>query len=207
MRRSPLASAVAASVVASLFAVPCASAGMVAVSSPIVWDYYLGAAGLTVGTESFASLADGTTSGPLGGSASGIEWTASSDGGIRVSAGVLMAAAPATLTFTFSPGVYAVAGNFFGVDSSLGAVPVLFAATLSDGTAYSGIATNASSFTGFVSSSPGQSISTLRITVVNLAGIGGVSPAADNLYFGVVPAPGAVALLMAAGLVGTRRPR
>jgi hypothetical protein len=34
-----------------------------------------------------------------------------------------------------------------------------------------------------------------------------VYPSVDNLYFGVVPAPGALALLGAAGLIGLRRRR
>ena len=207
MRRSLSACAVASAVIATAFVAPTASAGMVAVSSLAVWEYYVGAAGLTVGTETFGGLADGSAASQFTGSVAGIDWTAASTAGVRADGGVVRAAAPVALTFTFSPGVYAVAGNFFGVNSAGAAVPVLFAATLSDGTAYSGMAPNASSFAGFVSSDPSQSITSLRITVINLAGSGSVAPAADNLLFGVVPAPGAVALLVAAGLVGSRRPR
>lgn len=199
--------AVAGASVLSVCIAADASASVVAVSSRFVWDYYVNAASLAVGTEAFGGLADGVVSGPVSGSAAGIAWTASAAGGIQVDSGVLMAAAPTTLTFTFSQGVHAVAGNFFGCDPSLAAVPVLFAASMADGTTYSGIATSSSSFTGFVSSVPGQSISSLSITVFNLAGGTSVRPAADNLLFGVVPAPGAVALLAAAGLIGGRRPR
>lgn len=204
MRSSFVACAVASASVVSIFVAPQASAGMVAVSSRFVWDYYVGAAGLSTATEGFGGVANGTTAGPVSGSVSGITWTVSSAGGILADAGVLSAAAPVTLTFTFSPGVYAVAGNFFGLDAGRSPVPVLFAATLADGTAYSGIAADPSSLVGFVSTAPGQSISSLSVTVTNLAGAGAVFAAADSLYLGVVPAPGAVALLAAAGLVGSR---
>jgi len=43
--------------------------------------------------------------------------------------------------------------------------------------------------------------------VSNAAGADNVFPSVDNLYFGVVPAPGAIALLGVAGLAGTLRRR
>lgn len=207
MFRSLPLCAVAGAIAFSPFACNDASAAVVVVSSRFVWDYYVGGAGLTVATESFDSLSGGSVVGQLSGTVSGINWTASSAAGVLALSGAVMSASPSSLSFTFSPGVYAVAGNFFAVDQAGAAVPVLFAATLSDGTSYSGLAQDASSFAGFVSNAPGQAIASLSITVVNLAGGTVVAPAADNLLFGVVPAPGAVALLMAAGLVGSRRPR
>jgi len=109
---------------------------------------------------------------------------------------------PTTLTFTFTPGVRAVAGNFFGTDISFGNATVLFTVELSNGAAYEGISSSPGSFTGFRSTNAAETISGLSLTVSNFGGSGDVYPSVDNLYFGVIPAPGAFAILGAAGLVG-----
>lgn len=183
-----------------------ASAGLVAVSSQAVWNYYLGTAGLVVETETFNAIPDGFYSSPFGGSTASVAWSASASGGLYVSNGIFSTNNPVTLQFTFSPGVRAVAGNFFGTDINFNNISVLYTAKLSDGSGYSGIADNPSSFTGFFAQT--ASIAALTLTVTNIAGSTDVYPSVDNLYFGVpVPAPGAVSLLAVAGLVAARRRR
>lgn len=202
--------AVLGAFVTTVLAAPSASAGMVAVSSKVVWDYYVAASSLVEGSESFNSIPDAVLSGPLSGTIQSVTWTASAAGGVRVDSGVLSAGASQTLAFSFAPGVHAVGGNFFGRNADFATVPVLFAATLSDGTSYSGLASG-SSFAGFVSTSASQTISSLSVTVVNLAGASAVLPCVDDLFIGItadaVPAPGSVALLAAAGMLGARRRR
>ena len=183
-----------------------ASAGLVAVSSQAVWNYYLGTAGLVVETETFNAIPDGFYSSPFGGSTASVAWSASASGGLYVSNGIISTNNPVTLQFTFSPGVRAVAGNFFGTDINFNNATVLFTVQLSDGTGYTGFATSPSDFTGFRSTTA-ATISGLSITVENAAGSTAVYPGVDNLYFGVVSAPGAVALLAVAGLSASRRRR
>lgn len=201
----PVGAAVAASILAAGLAQP-ASAGVIAVSTQAVWNFYLGAGGLTVETENFGGLANGSYPSGVAGSTANVGWSASAAGGIDVQGGIVASANPGSLVFTFSPGVRAVAGNFFGTDTDFNSVTVLYAATLSDGSGYSGIAEGASSFTGFVAQTPAASITSLTLTVTNIAGPATVFPSVDNLYFGV-PAPGAVSLLAVAGMVAARRRR
>jgi hypothetical protein len=98
-----------------------------------------------------------------------------------------------------------VGGNFFGVDAEFANAAVFFSVLLSDGTSYEGEASSPASFTGFRSTTA-ATIASLTINVENAVGAAAVYPSVDNLYFGV-PAPGAVALLGVAGLVGSRRRR
>jgi hypothetical protein len=102
----------------------------------------------------------------------------------------------------FSPGVQAVAGNFFGTDNSFNAMPSLVQVTLADGTSTILLASGPADFSGFFST--GAAISSLSVTA---AGAGIVYPTVDNLYFAVpIPAPGAAALIALAA-VATRRRR
>jgi MYXO-CTERM domain-containing protein len=76
--------------------------------------------------------------------------------------------------------------------------------TLNDGSSFIGYATAASDFIGFYSTD--AAISSLTITKLGNTP-GGIFPTVDNLYFAVVPAPGALALLGVAGIVGRRSRR
>jgi hypothetical protein len=73
--------------------------------------------------------------------------------------------------------------------------------TLADGTSYLGFSNSQTDFIGFYSAT--ASITSLSITATGV-GSGDVFSTVDNLYF-AVPAPGAIALLGAAGLVARRR--
>ena len=77
--------------------------------------------------------------------------------------------------------------------------PTFLRVTLSDGSGFIGSINSATAFTGFYST--GALITSITISVDS-----GEYPTADTLSI-VVPAPGAVALLGAAGLVGRRRRR
>ena len=193
------------------FVAQSASAAIVVTTNQSLWTSAVSNFGV-VATETFNGIPNGSYSSPLGRSvtpsavgAPTVSWSAVAAGGLRVLDGVVSTVGPGvTLIFSFGPDVRAVAGNFFGTDINFGNATVLFTVELSNGTAYEGISSDPSTFTGFRSTNA-VTISSLELTVVNapgFAGGGDVYPSVDNLYFGVIPAPGAFAILGAASLVG-----
>jgi hypothetical protein len=195
----------AVALVASALVASSASAGIVVYTNQSIWNARVATDGLVVETETFNSIADGYRPAPFAGSTASVNWSAFADGGLYVQDGVFSTEFPDALTFTFTPGVRAVGGNFFGVDAEFANAAVFFSVLLSDGTSYEGEASSPASFTGFRSTTA-ATIASLTINVENAVGTDAVYPSVDNLYFGV-PAPGAVALLGVAGLVGSRRRR
>ena len=195
----------AVALVASALVASSASAGIVVYTNQSIWNARVATDGLVVETETFNSIADGYRPAPFAGSTASVNWSAFADGGLYVQDGVFSTEFPDPLTFTFTPGVRAVGGNFFGVDAEFANASVFFSVLLSDGTSYEGEASSPASFTGFRSTTA-ATIASLTINVENAVGTDAVYPSVDNLYFGV-PAPGAVALLGVAGLVGSRRRR
>ncbi len=193
-------SAVAMSVVMT----QAASAAMVTFSNASLWNGFSAAQGASVATENFNSY-NGFYLNGLTGTAGGIQWTASAPGELYAGSGFMSTNSPeALLTFTMSPSVQGVAGNFFSTDASFNIIPAIIGVQLADGSAYVGNATSLSDFVGFYST--GASISSISITVAGNLPAGTNFATVDNLYF-AVPAPGAVALIGLAGLIGGSRKR
>ena len=180
-----------------------ASAGITAFSNAVLWNNFVTVQSLVVAQENFSSYSGAYPS--LTGSVGGVSWTASaSSGGVEVQNGVLATdlAAPRTLTFTFGPGARAVGGNFFAVDSAFNVVPSIVQVSLANGFSYAGSSSSVSDFAGFLSTD-----SDITSITISVSGSGTIYAAADNLSVGVVPAPGAIALLGAAGAAARRRRR
>ena len=177
-----------------------ADAGIVVTTNQDLWTANVATFG-SVEVEDFNGIADDFYTSPFGGVAGSVTWSASAAGGLYVQDGLFSTNNPEPLTISFGPGVRAVAGNFFGTDINFNTLTVIFQVALVDGPTYEGFAVGASTFTGFRGTN-GELISSLTLTVVNPQGSPAVYPTVDNLFFGVVPAPGAAALLGAAGLVG-----
>ena len=180
-----------------------ASAAVVSFTNSVLWNFYSTNAGASVVTETFNGIADGFYASPFSGSAGPINWLATASGGLYVQGGQFSTNNPEAMTFTMSPGVQGVAGNFYGTDVNFNVVPTIVQVTLSDGTSYIGFQNAATDFVGFYST--GAAISSITISGQSPTSGGIVYPTANNLYFAVVPAPGALALLAVAGLAGGKR--
>ena len=195
----------AISALVTLSAVQGASAAVAVFTSYNVWGSAVTANGQTVAVENFNSFGPGTaaslTGSPL--PASGITWTATAPINGLVTNGATVRTANATddLVFDFEPGVQGIGGNIY--TQALGTAPTFafIEVTLADGVSYFGNSDNAQMFIGFYSDT--ASIAKLTITVYQVEGGGFEASYAtvNNLFF-AVPAPGALALLAAAGLVG-----
>ena len=181
-----------------------ASAAVVTFTNNTLWSSFSVAQGNTVATETFDSY-NGFYANGLTGNAGGIQWTASAPGNLYAGSGFMSTnSAEALLTFTLSPSVQGVAGNFFATDASFNVIPAIIGVTLADGSSYLGYAATAADFVGFYST--GAAISSISISVAGNLPAGTNFATANNLYF-AVPAPGAVALIGFAGLIGGSRKR
>ena len=182
-----------------------ASAAMVTFTNNTLWTNFAASQGNSaVATETFDSY-NGFYLNGLTGNAGGIQWTASAPGELYAGSGFMSTNSPeALLTFTMSPSVQGVAGNFFSTDANFNIIPAIIGVQLADGSAYVGNATSLSDFVGFYST--GASISSISITVAGNLPAGTNFASVNNLYF-AVPAPGAAALIGLAGLIGGSRKR
>ena len=181
-----------------------ASAAMVTFTNATLWNGFTVAQGGSVATETFNSY-NGFYLNGLTGNAGGIQWTASAPGELYAGSGFMSTnSAEALLTFTLSPSVQGVAGNFFATDASFNVLPAIIGVTLADGSSYLGYAATAADFVGFYST--GAAISSISISVAGNLPAGTNFATVNNLYF-AVPAPGAIALIGVAGLIGGTRKR
>ena len=192
---------------ASAMLASSASAAIATYSQFSLWGQDVVAAGASVATETFNSYGTSYYASPLTGSVGGINWSATATGGLFCSTGYFSTNNPVSATFTFAPGVMSVGANIFGTDSNFNIVAARITVTLADGSYYIATTSSPTDFVGFISN--GAAISTLTMNAVGAPG-SNVYVTADNMYcgvVGVVPAPGAVALIGLAGLVASRRRR
>ena len=192
---------------ASAMLASVASAAIGTYSQFSLWGQDVVASGSSVATETFNSYGTSYYASPLTGSVGGINWSATATGGLFCSSGYFSTNNPVAATFTFAPGVMSVGANIFGTDSNFNIVAARITVTLADGSSYIASTSVPTDFVGFISN--GAAISSLTMNAVGAPG-SNVYVTADNMYFGVVgvvPAPGAVALIGLAGLVASRRRR
>jgi len=212
MKNSLCASAFLSGVLVSAFIASSADAALSVFQQKATWAYCVENGILMsqpnqIVQEDFNSY-NGAYANGLTGTAGPIEWTASAmdfnDGpsSLIANLGRLSTAAPDQgLLFQFAPGVFAVGGNFFSRDAGFNVVPALVGVFFADGTSSVQYVSTENGFSGFISS---VAITQLMVQVYPVpAGVN--FAAADNLYFGVVPAPGAAALIGLAALVSRRR--
>ena len=179
-----------------------AHAKFITTNDKSVFDLLSQQGGYALAGENFSGYSGFYAS--LSGGTAATAWQATALGGLYVGSGGQLStnAADAALTLSFSSGdVYAIGGNFFLTDINFGFLPGLVQVELADGSSYIANIQSSNAFSGFVSLE--SAISQITISPF------GVQPnayvTATNLCFGVVPAPGAAALLAVAGLVSRRR--
>ena len=181
-----------------------ASAALYVSPNEGIYDTLVASIGCTSYTETFGSTPTGFLPSGYSSSTGPVNWSATATGGLYVQAGLFSTNnAGQALTFDFSaPGlsVQAVGGNFFATDVSFNVVPAVVVVLLEDGTSYVNLMTLESSFVGFISTGAAISSITLSLPLAS-----DLYPTVDRMVFGVVPAPGAIALLGLAGFVGLRR--
>ena len=184
------------------------SGAVVVLNSRVAWDVYVAAQGATVATEDFESFADGFQLSATG-TAGGTTWTANATAGLyfgQVNVPPLHQvistnSEEVTLNFTFAPGVQGIGGEMFGTNADFGVLLARITVTLADGTSYVNDQDDATDFVGFYSN--GATISSISVATSTPDTYATV----DNLYFATVPAPGALALISLAGVVGGRSRR
>ena len=207
MKNTTLAVSIVATL-ASLGMASLASGAVVVLNSRVAWDVYVAAQGATVATEDFESFANGFQLSATG-TAGGTTWTANATAGLyfgQVNVPPLHQvistnSEEVTLNFTFAPGVQGIGGEMFATNIDFGVEFARITVMLADGNSYVNDQTSASDFVGFYSN--GAAIASLSVSTSTP----GTYATVDNLYFATVPAPGALALISLAGVVGGRSRR
>ena len=181
-----------------------ASAALYVTPTEVIYNALVASIGCTSYTETFGATPTGFRPSGYSSSTGPVNWSATATGGLYVDFGYFSTnSAGQTLTFDFNaPGlsIQAVGGNFFATDYLFNVLPAVVVVMLDDGTAYVNLMSLESSFVGFVST--GAAISSISLSLPVAATL---FPTVDRMVFGVVPAPGAIALLGLAGFVGRRR--
>ncbi|MSR33913.1 MAG: hypothetical protein EXS12_03820 [Phycisphaerales bacterium] len=195
MRTFPFVAAVVSFISASTFA------NVIVFDNAEVFNAGLLDSSLEIYGQTFESYS-GSAAFFLGGTGD-YAWKASSPNGVLGQAGVVQTlSATDTLKFEFSSGnVYGVGGLFHYVDAVGTYQSGLMKIKLSDGTIFIRSITSQTTFSGFITTN--ASISSLELSHLGSNGV--TFSCAETLTIGYVPAPGAVALLGLAGLIGRRR--
>jgi hypothetical protein len=195
--------------VAAIALTSSASAGVVVTTNAGVWGLRNAAAGVTPVSADLGSIEDGFYA-SFSSSSGGIDWSASAAGGLYVDNGRFSTNNPVPMTFSFGSGVKSFAAEFSATDFDFNYLSgKLFEITLSDGTSFAGLTESISdpnrAFVGFVAT--GSTVITgFTIAVDSLGGPDAYATIQD-MYLGAIPAPGALALIAAAALVGASRRR
>ena len=178
-----------------------ASGEILVASSQSVFDALVVDLGGSVVGQSFASY-NGFYASGVGGGSGDAAWTASASGGLYADAGIFSTNNPdQVLTFNFSSAnVFAIAGNFFNTNPDFSTGPGLVK-VVAGGVSFI-VSSSPSSFAGFVSTS--GAISSISVVPFDGAAAGKFA-STNSLSIGVIPAPGAVALMGVAGLLARRR--
>ncbi len=194
-----------------------ASAGLtsaIAFSNLKDWEAAAELAGPSMVTvfDSLSGFAPEVTKSLSGGSG-WTSWTVSAESGVRGGKSFISSAvAGQSLFFDFTGstfakgGLHGIGGNFGFRDDAGTFQPGSILLTLSSGESIYQTFTSKTDFAGFWLTDPAVTITGMSLQPVSGSNLAAYSVSVDNLYFGGVPAPGALTLLGVAGIcTATRR--
>ncbi|NBQ14097.1 MAG: hypothetical protein EBU31_05680 [Proteobacteria bacterium] len=137
----------------------------------------------------------------LSGGSGWTSWTATAGSGIGVRGGTFTGSTSA------ETGVHGIGGNFGFRDEDGTFQPGSVLLTLSSGASIYQTFSSKSDFAGFWLTDPAVTITGMSLQPVSGSNLAAYTVSVDNLYFGGVPAPGALALLGVAGICTAKRRR
>ena len=194
-----------------------ASAGVASVSFTSLKDWELFAVEMSPSVVTVGDSLDGYKPGvyeTLSGGSGWTSWTISAKGGVRAGTSFISSAvAGQSLDFDFTGstfannGLYGIGGNFGFRDESGNFQPGEVVLTLSSGEAIFQTFSSKTDFAGFWLTDPAVTITGMSLQPISGSNLAAYSVSVDNLYFGGVPAPGALALLGVAGICTAKRRR
>ena len=189
---------------ASFVAASNASASVIFFDDAGAYTETVAAYNLSSYTQTFESYSGAAAS--FSGGNGNYAWTATSPNGVFGQSNIIRTlAASDTLTFNFaSNNVYSVGGLFHYVNETGGFQSGVMKVRLSNGDEFIRSVDASTTFTGFLS----EEISIASVQLRSLSTVtGSTFAAAETMTLGVVPAPGAAALIALAGIVSGRRRR
>ena len=200
MRTVPTCAAICSLSIAAL-----ASADIYVFDNAVTYAAFCNDQGVVRESETLASFSTGSYASLTGGSGD-FAWSLSAPSGLWVDAATTTARTQQNtekLSLNFSSAnVYAVGGFFFNLDSSSTVKSGVMKIKLSDGTSFIRTVSNMTTFSGFVSD--GANITSVEVSHAGTLG-SQYFVATSGFNIGVIPAPGAAALVGLAGLMARRR--
>lgn len=199
MRTVPTCAAICSLSIAALSA-----ADIYVFDNAVTFAGFCNDAGVIRQAQDLSQLAPGSYASLTGGSGD-FAWNLSAPNGVFLDASATARTQQNSDTLSLSFGstnVFAIGGNFFKVDSSGATKAGIMRIRLSDGTSFIRTVSSDTVFSGFASTGA-------NITSVEVSHAGNLGSqyfvATSGFSIGVVPAPGAAALVGLAGLLARRR--
>lgn len=195
-----------------------ASAGVTSANFSSLKDWQAFAADMSPSMVTVEDTLDGFKPGDYASLSGGTGWTSwtatAEDGDVRAGASFIATAVPGqSLFFDFSGstsaenGLHGIGGNFGFRDQAGNFQPGSILLTLSSGESIFQTFTSKTDFAGFWLTDSEVFITGMSLQPVSGSNLTAYSVSVDNLYFGGVPAPGALALLGVAGVCTAKRRR
>lgn len=164
--------------------------------------------------DDLTGFAPGVSTASLSGGSSWTSWTVFAEGGVDAGKSFITSTvAGQSLVFDFTGstsaknGLHGIGGNFGFRDESGNFQPGTILLTLSSGESIYQTFSSKTDFAGIWLTNPAVTITGMSLQPMSGSNLTAYTVSVDNLYFGGVPAPGALALLGVAGICTAKRRR